>query len=159
MFFKSIAAPWLRGEQNVHSRYSKTANLAILKPFRKFFKANPKTLFKTVLISGCFWCFISFTNRAFCIKRRKFPKSGRSFDPWGLEYFQEVKTSLQIFISLILCWFISLRSAASKDRIVETREGKRGHVPRSQTIALSQFVFLIPFRYSSLLGCCNGRKL
>ena len=38
-------------------------------------------MFKTSLTSGCFWCFISFTNRTFCFTRRKFQTSERYLDP------------------------------------------------------------------------------
>ena len=59
------------------SRCSKTTILAFLNPFGKPFKSQP---FST---SGGFWCFISFTNRTFCLTRCKFLTSGCYFYPWG----------------------------------------------------------------------------
>ena len=86
-----------------NSGCSKTGIFAFLKPLENLLKPSSrkiiKTLFKTSLTSGCFLCFISFTNRAFCLTRRKFPTSGRYFHPCNM--FSRLQFTIHCIIHLV----------------------------------------------------------
>ena len=86
-----------------NSGCSKTGIFAFLKPLENLLKPSSrkiiKTLFKTSLTSGCFLCFISFTNRAFCLTRRKFLTSGRYFHPCNM--FSRLQFTIHCIIHLV----------------------------------------------------------
>ena len=94
-----------------NSRSSKTTIVAFLSPLKNPLKASLwkiiKTLFKALLTSGCFWCFISFTNQTFKKNQTWWPLFMDGVQLLqGYSHFQEAVYFLQLspqqFLVLIL---------------------------------------------------------
>ena len=80
------------------------AILAYLKPFGKLFESQPSKLFKTSLTSRCFWCFISFTNRAQWVIQEVF-LGGDSTNRWSSTHKKQLGICIEYkYISEFMLW-------------------------------------------------------